>query len=192
MATMIEPVEAVRASDGTVFAVDRAMRPVRMVFRAISLVLLLALIVLPALQIVLREFAGRLIIGAEELARFMLICLVFISLPHVVYAGASIRLEELIGMLPERALRATHAVIALVSAFVFLVGAFATIAAITGNLNTTTPTLRLPYWIFLASAFVGFVLAAVETAIVMVKVLKRQPPFVLYPSEQPSEDGLAL
>ncbi|WGF90698.1 TRAP transporter small permease [Marinivivus vitaminiproducens] len=189
---MIEHADIGSHSDGSVLPIDRAMRPVRMIFRWLSLALLAVMVSLPFLQIILREFLARPIVGAEELARFMLICLVFVSLPHVVYAGANIRLEELIGMLPRRGLVAMRAVIAIATAAVFAVAATATLAAIAGNLNTTTPTMRIPYWIFLSSAFAGFALAAIETVLLLIKTLAGQPLYVLYPSEEPTEDSFAL
>ena len=54
------------------------------------------MILIPAAQVVLRELVGVPFVGAEELTRFMLICVVFVTFPYVVASGSNIRLEELL------------------------------------------------------------------------------------------------
>jgi TRAP-type C4-dicarboxylate transport system permease small subunit len=179
-------------TEGHELAIDRLVRPVRLAFRWLSLAILAAMIALPFIQIVLREILGSPIVGAEELARFMLICLVYVSLPHIIYAGANIRLEELIMLLPGGALRGMRAVIAIVAAAVFLIGAASTAVAISSNFNTTTPTMQIPYWIFLSCVLAGFLLATLESVILLLKVVMRAPLYVLFPSEEPSEESLSL
>jgi TRAP-type C4-dicarboxylate transport system permease small subunit len=195
LSTMMEHAADDRAgghTQGHELRIDRLVRPVRFVFRALSLCILAAMIALPFVQIVLREFLGRPIVGAEELARFTLICLVFISLPHVIYAGANIRLEELIMMVPEGVLRGIRAVIAIVAAAVFLIGAIATAAAISSNFNTKTPTMQIPYWAFLSCVLAGFLLAAMESLILLIKIVTRAPLYVVFPSEEPGEEPFSL
>jgi hypothetical protein len=69
--------------------------------RALTVTLLLALVGVPALQIVLR-LVGAPLIGAEEFTRFLLICLVFLGYPLVVAAGDNIVMAELRLALPKR------------------------------------------------------------------------------------------
>ena len=81
-------------------ALDRAIRPVRKALRWLGLALLVVMIALPTLQVALRSTPYSFI-GAGELTRFMLICVVFVTLPYVISSGASIRMEDLISGLPE-------------------------------------------------------------------------------------------
>ena len=74
---------------------DRVIRPVRRVLRAVGLLLLAVMVALPVLQVALREFTSFTFVGAGELTRFMLICVVFVTLPYVVASGVSIRMDEL-------------------------------------------------------------------------------------------------
>ena len=85
------------AEDGS--AIDRTMRPLRKALRWLGLALLAAMIALPALQVVLRATPYSFI-GAGELTRFMLICVVFATLPYVVSSGANIRVEDFSAALP--------------------------------------------------------------------------------------------
>lgn len=165
--------------------------PVRQAFRWFSFALMGLLILLPSVQIVLRS-ASLPLIGAEELARVLLIMTVYVSLPQLVYAGASIRLDELIGMLPRHVLRVVHAMIAIVSAVVFAVIAVCVWAALQTNLETATPTLELPYWMFLSAALAGCVFAAIEFAVVFFRIGFGLPPYFVFADEQPPEDALAL
>ena len=49
---------------------------------------------LASAQVALREFTSFTFVGAGELTRFMLICVVFVTLPYVL-PGVSIRMDEL-------------------------------------------------------------------------------------------------
>ena len=177
---------------GDELAIDRLMRPLRLAFRWLSLAILVGMIFLPFMQIILREIIGAPLVGAEELARFTLICLVFISLPHIIYAGANIRFEELITMAPGPLLRGIRALVAAVAVGVFAIGVASATVAIMRNINTTTPTMQIPYWLFLSCVLAGFVMAAVESVVLLVKVLKRQPLYVLFWTEEPEEENLQL
>jgi TRAP-type C4-dicarboxylate transport system permease small subunit len=172
--------------------VDRALAPARRVMRVAGLVLILVMIALPALQVFLREVVGVSFIGAEELTRFALICLVFITLPYVVASGSNIRLEELIQFLPRPVLRAIHIVIAASAAVVFGIAAASVAVATLRNLNNATPTLGIPYWIFFSAAFLGLLLAGVESLLQAWKAVQRRPLYVAFADEAPPDDMDAL
>ena len=137
------------------------MRVAVLILSAFVVALLAALIAVPSAQIVMRGVFGLPFIGAEELTRFMLICLVFIAYPLVVEAGENIVMGEVRRALP-RPVRATINVAISVSA----VAVTAFLAYVTGrnifaNLSNVTPTLQIPFWIFLAAALFGFAGAAI-------------------------------
>ena len=168
------------------------MEPLRWVFRWGSLVMLVAMVVLPFLQVVAREIVGSLLIGAEELARFMLICTVFIALPYVAAGGANIRMEEILSLCPQRFVHGVKIVIALVAIATFATAAVASLIAITSNLDNATPTLGMPYWLFLGAAFVSFTMTTVECVIQLVKVLQDKPLYISFPQEMEPEEELDL
>jgi TRAP-type C4-dicarboxylate transport system permease small subunit len=66
---------------------------VRKGIRATSLVLLALLIVTPLAQIVMRGIFNVPMSGAEELARYFLICLTFLAASYVTREGGQIRME---------------------------------------------------------------------------------------------------
>jgi len=136
------------------------MRLAVLVLSAVVVALLGALIVVPSAQIVMRGLFGLPFIGAEELTRFLLICLVFIAYPLVVETGENIVMGEIRQALP-RPIRAASNIAISVSAVVvtgFL--AYVTWRTIFQNLNNATPTLQIPFWIFLAATLFGFAGAA--------------------------------
>lgn len=182
----------VNAVDSRTYAIDRAVEPLRWVFRWGSLVMLSAMVTLPFVQVVSREIFSRPIIGVEELARFMLICSVFLALPYVISAGANVRMGEILEMFPGAFVRAMKALAALVAALTFAAIAAASFKTIGANLNNATPTLGIPYWIFFGAAFVSFAMSAVECAIQFVKVLQDRPLFVSFPQEIEPEEELDL
>jgi TRAP-type C4-dicarboxylate transport system permease small subunit len=174
------------------FAPDRALSPVRRALRWASLAVIAIMIALPAIQVMLREILNLPFVGAEELTRFMLICVVFVTLPYVVVSGANIRLEEGLHLLPRPIQRLLHMAIAATGVVTFGVAAAAIGVATLRNLQNATPTLGIPYWVFFSAAFIGFVVTAVEFALQLWKVVTRRPPFVTFADEAPPDDMDAL
>lgn len=172
--------------------VDRAMLPVRKLFRWAGLALLTVMIALPVLQVALREFTRLSFIGAGELTRFMLICVVFITLPYVVSSGASIRMEEMAALFPLRLQRLLKAIVTGTGVIAFTLAAYSVGLATYRNINNATPTLGIPYWIFFSAAFLGLFFAAVECAIQFIKVLRGREMYVAFAEEQPPEQAPEL
>nr|WP_255720564.1 TRAP transporter small permease [Acuticoccus kalidii] len=134
---------------------------------------------MPAIQVVLREIVRQPFIGAEELARFMLICVVFVTLPTVVSSGASVRMEEVLGAMPKAVQAVLRFLIALTGTLAFGTAALSVAVATIRNLNNATPTLQIPYWVFFSAAFLGLTLAAIECAVQLAKGLMGRPLYVL-------------
>lgn len=168
---------------GAPLAIDRLLRPIRNVFRYAAVAMLVLMLVLPALQVVLRQIFQAPFIGSEELTRFMLIGVVFTALPYVVASGTNIRMEEVLLMLSERTRSLFAAVISLTAVLGFGIAGLAVMVATLANLDNATPTLGIPYWIFFSAALFGFVLAAVESAVQLWKALKGHPPYVRFSDE---------
>ena len=171
---------------------DRALSPLRRVLRRLSLALVGVMLALPAVQVVLREVLNVPFVGAEELTRFMLICVVFGTLPYVVASGANIRLEEGLHLLPTTIQRVLHVGISATGALTFGVAAAAIGVATIRNLQNATPTLGIPYWVFFSATFVGFVAAALECALQLWKALTRRPLYVAFADEASPDNMDAL
>lgn len=136
------------------------MRLAVLILSAIAVALLSALIAVPSAQIVMRGLFGMPFIGAEELTRFLLICLVFVTYPLVVEAGENIVMGELRQALPRSMQSAVNVTISLSAIAVTLFLAYVAWRNIFDNLNNATPTLQIPFWIFLAATLFGFAGAA--------------------------------
>ena len=123
---------------------------------AILKTLLTALTVLvPSLQIVMRTL-GVPFIGSEELTRFLLICLVFTGFPLVVATGENIVMGEIKAAMPRAAQRAVNLAISAGAVAVSLFVAYATWRTAFQYLSNATPTLKIPFWVFLSATFIGF------------------------------------
>jgi len=132
------------------------MRLLRLPLQVAAVACLAALVLLPTLQVVLRDLFVSPIIGIEEVARLALILLVFLAYPLVVDKGEDIVMGEAKAMLPRLARRALDAVIAVVCAAAAFVMAWAVWEALASNPRNMTPTLKIPFWIFLVAAGTGF------------------------------------
>lgn len=162
---------------------DRAIAPVRLILRWLGVVLLIVMIAMPAVQVVLREFIRAPFVGAEELTRFMLICVVFVTLPFVVSSGASIRMEEILQSFPTRLRDRLRIMIAGTAALAFATASYSVGIATLSNLHNATPTLGIPYWVFFSAAFIGLLLAAVECLIQLVKIARGREQYVRHASD---------
>lgn len=134
--------------------------PVR-ILSAITVLMLAGIVIVPVAQVVMRGMFGMPFIGAEELTRFLLICVIFTGYPLVVEAGENIVMGEIRSALPQRFQSIVNLAISVSAVAVTLFFAYVTWANISKNLSNVTPTLGIPFWIFLAATLFGFAGAAV-------------------------------
>jgi len=168
--------------------IDRIVDPLRRGTRRLGLLLLFVMIGLPALQVFLRGVLRQPLVGAEELARFMLICVVFVTLPYAVSSGASIRMEELLACLPRRLQWLLRILITGTATAAFGISAFSVAVATLRNLDNATPSLGTPYWVFFSAAFYGLLFAAIESAVQVVKAIANRDLYVAFAGEQPPDE----
>jgi TRAP-type C4-dicarboxylate transport system permease small subunit len=130
------------------------------VLGAIAVAALASLVLLPSLQVILRDFFSAPIIGLEEATRWALIILVFLAAPLLVSTNEQIRLSEFIDVLPHTPRKLLERAILLVSGAAVAVVAYAGVLSVMRNLSTRTSTLDIPFWLFAAPMLVGFFAAA--------------------------------
>ena len=149
---------------------------IRKAVRFICLVLLAALIVTPLLQIVMRGIFNVPMSGAEELARYFLICLSFIAASYVTQQGGQIRMEEFQVLIPPTPRWLLQMAIELIGVAVFAVFFVASVVTIANNLKNQTATLEMPFWLFMGPLALGSLLLIVETAAMFIHTLRRGRP----------------
>ena len=135
-----------------------------MIKRSLELVCVLllgALVAVPFIQVVMRDVFGAAIIGAEEFTRFLLICTVFVSYPLVVENGENIVMGEIREALPDLLGRAINLLISVSAVAACGFVAVVVLLNISNNFGNATPTLKIPFWIFLGATFFGFAGGAV-------------------------------
>lgn len=135
------------------------MSIVRTGWQALCAVLLGGIVIVPLVQVIMRDVFVTPLVGAEEFTRFLLVCLVFVGYPLVVSDEENIRMGEFHEAMSGRLRRAVDAVIFLGAALSSGFAAYATFTTIFDNLNNATPTLKIPFWLFLGSTAVGFAVA---------------------------------
>jgi TRAP-type C4-dicarboxylate transport system permease small subunit len=153
-----------------------ALTTIRSAIRWISLALLALLIVTPLAQITMRGIFDVPMSGAEELARYFLICLTFLAASYVTEQGGQIRMEEFQGLLPWRPRWLLQLAIELSGAVFFGVLLVASAITIRNNLQNQTATLEMPFWLFMGPVAVGSLLLVVETLGMLVHTWRRRRP----------------
>ena len=148
----------------------------RTAVRRASLVLLAALILTPLAQITMRGVFNVPLAGAEELAKYFLICLTLLAGSYVTREGGQIRMEEFQFLLPPKPRWILQLVIEVSGVAVFGVLFVASVVTVTRNLNSVTPILEMPFWLFFAPLVVGSLLLAVETLAMLAHTWRRRRP----------------
>jgi TRAP-type C4-dicarboxylate transport system permease small subunit len=143
-------------------------------FRYLAVACLMIMIFVTLLQVIMRTWFSIPMVGVEEMARYLLICVVFISLPLVVREEGHIRMDELQRFLPVR-IRGVIRPIILFSAVISF-GFIAVAAVITTikNLDNMTPTLGLPFVVFFLPTILGFSLMVIEYAFFFIYLVKKE------------------
>lgn len=152
------------------------MDPIRAAVRRASFVLLAALVVTPLVQITMRGVFNVPLAGAEELAKYFLICLTFLAASYVTREGGQIRMEEFQFLVPPKPRWLLQLVIELSGVAVFAVLFVASVVTITRNMNSVTPILEMPFWLFFAPLVLGSLLLVVETLVMLVHTWRARRP----------------
>ena len=148
----------------------------RKAVRRASLVLLAALIVTPLAQIAMRGVFNVPLAGAEELAKYFLICLTFVAASYVTHEGGQIRMEEFQALVPPRPRWVLQLVIEACGIGVFGVLFVASVVTVTRNLNSVTPVLEIPFLLFFAPLVLGSLLLVLETLAMLAHTWRARRP----------------
>jgi TRAP-type C4-dicarboxylate transport system permease small subunit len=148
----------------------------RKTVRRVSFILLAALVVTPLAQITMRGVFNVPLAGAEELAKYFLICLTFLAASYVTAEGGQIRMEEFQAWLPPRPRWILQLVIEASGVAVFVILFVASVVTVSRNMNSVTPILEMPFWLFFAPLVLGSLLLAVETLAMFVHTWRARRP----------------
>jgi TRAP-type C4-dicarboxylate transport system permease small subunit len=148
----------------------------RAAVRWISLALLALLILTPLAQIVMRGIFNVPMAGAEELARYFLITLTFVSASYVTQQGGQIRMEEFQAVIPPGPRWLLQLGIELSGLAIFGVLMVAGFITIANNLNNQTATLEMPFWLFMGPLAVGSLLLVIETGAMFLHTWRQRRP----------------
>ena len=130
------------------------------VLTAFVVVVMAGLVLVPTAQVIMRGVFVLPFIGAEEFTRFLLICLIFCAYPLVVQNGENIVMGEFKAMMPRLPRRIVNLTISILAIATTGFIAYVTATNISRNLTNATPTLGIPFWIFLGATLFGFAGAA--------------------------------
>jgi len=148
------------------------LEKIRTLIRWASLLLLFLLIATPLAQVVMRGVFNIPMSGAEELARYFLICLSFLAASFVTREGGQICMEEIQAFLPERIRWWTQMVVELSGVIFFTTIGISALVTISRNLDNQTATLEMPFPIFMAPLALGMFLLAIETSMVLLHLIQ--------------------
>jgi TRAP-type C4-dicarboxylate transport system permease small subunit len=138
--------------------------------------LLAALVITPLAQVTLRGIFNQPMAGAEELARYFLVCLTFLAASYVSEQGGQIRMEEFQGLFPPQARWVLQLVIELAALAVWGVLFASAVVTIARNLNSETAVLQIPFLVFMAPLALGSLLLAIETVAMLIHTWRRRRP----------------
>jgi len=135
--------------------------------RYLGVAFLFALIVLVLADTLLRAFHLTPFMGTMEIVRAFLIWSVYIALRYVHSEDAHIRMGELVSYLPETVRAALRIIIELTAVAAFALITASMLSCMIHNARDTTPTLEIPLLLFFLPTFLGFLLATIQSGIVL-------------------------
>jgi TRAP-type C4-dicarboxylate transport system permease small subunit len=154
----------------------RALALIRTAVRWVSLALLAALVITPLAQITMRGIFNVPMAGAEELARYFLICLSFIGASYVTEQGGQIRMEEFQGLISPKPRWLLQLLIELSGAVFFAALFVAAVVTTRNNLQNQTAVMELPFWLFMGPLAIGSLLLVIETLAMLMHTWRRRRP----------------
>src|SRR4029078_8439347 len=134
------------------------LRLIRTAVRWTSLALLAALVITPLAQITMRGLFNVPMAGAEELARYFLLCMTFLAASYVTEQGGQIRMEEFQAVIPARLRWYLQLGIEVAGAVFFGVLMVGWTVTIRNNLQNQTAVMELPFWLFMGPLAIGSML----------------------------------
>ncbi|CAN1498873.1 DctM TRAP-type C4-dicarboxylate transport system, small permease component [Rhabdaerophilaceae bacterium] len=152
------------------------MRKFILALQAIGCLMLAGLIITPFSQIIMRSLFDVPMAGAEEVARYMLICLTFLAAALVSLEGGQIKMEEFQSIIPERPRWWLQLAIELCSIVLFGYLSYAAIGTIFRNISSRTATLEMPFAIFMGPLAIGAVLLTFASAVMFWQTFSRGKP----------------
>lgn len=150
------------------------MNLLRRAVRGLSLLLLAAVVITPLAQITMRGVFNVPMAGAEEMTRYFMIALAFLAAAYVTQQGGQIRMEEFQVFLPARARWLLQMLIELAGVVVFAILFVAAVVTTGRNMNSVTPVMEVPFWLFMGPLTAGSLLLAVETALTLVYTWRKR------------------
>lgn len=145
------------------------MRHVRNIYKILAVTGLFVIILVPNMQIVMRTIFDAPINGAEELARYLLIVITFVALPLAVVDGGHVSMEEFQGLLGGVFRRYLRLGIKAAAALGYGFVAVSAVVTLFENLENTTSTLSIPFYIFIAPVVFGMAFMAFEYVVALKK-----------------------
>lgn len=144
----------------------------RNIDKYLSTIILFCMVLLVVTQVTMRTVFNVPLIGPEELARYFLICIVFLAMPYTARSGGHIRMTELQSFFPKKFQRFLQYLIILCAIAVF--GCFAAAAIITTmkNQGNVTPTLAIPFGLFFLPTILGFSLLTLQYIFRFIKLFQ--------------------
>jgi TRAP-type C4-dicarboxylate transport system permease small subunit len=152
------------------------MRVLILALRGIAIALLAGLILLPFAQVILRGVFNVPMSGAEEITRYLLICLTFLAACLVSIDGGQIRMEEFQALIPDRPRWLIQLAIELASTGLFAFLTVAAVITISRNLNATTATTEMPFLFFMGPLAVGAALLTLANIVLFWRTFARGRP----------------
>ena len=141
-----------------------------------SLLLLAAVVITPLAQITMRAVFNVPMAGAEEMTRYFMIALASLAGSYVTQQGGQIRMEEFQVFLPPRPRWILQLAIEAAGVAVFAILFVAAVVTTVRNMNSVTPVMEMPFWLFMGPLTAGSLLLVIETAVTLAHTWRNRRP----------------
>ena len=143
---------------------------------------ILVIAALTVANVACRTLLGFSVASAEEVSQFLMIVITFVGLSYAASQGRHIRMTALYDQLPQPARKGLMILVAASTCLLMLVFAWysARYVAVVDWLGTASPVLQVPFAAVYAIVPVGFLLAAVQYGLTVLKNLRAPEVYIAY------------
>jgi TRAP-type C4-dicarboxylate transport system permease small subunit len=156
-------------------SVSKQLRDVDGLVGVVSLAILIGTILL---QVVLRFVFSKPLMGAEEMTRYLVICVVMFPLAYSERSGSTIIMEEIQSMFPRVLKNFINMSSHILTTIVYAIVAVSCYSVLINNAANKTATMEMPFWLFFLPSVVGLTaMTVVRIITVFCKITKRNLPW---------------
>ncbi|MGI6030143.1 MAG: TRAP transporter small permease [Eubacteriales bacterium] len=147
----------------------KALRKIMSIDKYLGVLALFVMVTLVLIHVFCR-LIGSPLVWAEEVERYLLICMVYLSIGFTARHGGHISFDSVLNNMPPKLNKVVNIIINLLCIAVFAIITYSSVITMMNNLNNKTPVVGIPFVVFMMPLTIGFALSCIEAVLKLLNV----------------------